>query len=72
MMEIRKFSVMKMKILSQILCDVGKAILRGNFFALNEYTRKGKSKSNELSIHLRNLGGRKPMKPDNRKKETKS
>lgn len=43
MMEIRKFSVMKLKRLSQILCDVGKAILRRNFFfALNEYIRKGK------------------------------
>lgn len=47
-----------MKILSQILCDVGKAILRGNFFALNKI-EKEKCKSSELSIHLRNLRGRK-------------
>lgn len=65
MMEIRKFSVMKMKWLSQIFSDVGKAIYRGNIFVFNEYIRKGKSKSSEHRIHLRNLGGRKPMKPDN-------
>ena len=41
---------------SQNLCDSAKAVLRGRFIAIQAYLKKQEKKSNNLTLHQKQLG----------------
>ena len=48
---------MKMKKITQILCDAAKAVLRGNYIAIQSYLKKQeKHQIDKITLNLKQLG----------------